>query len=152
MNELKVGDLAPKFVLSNNKGEHVSLEELKGKQILLSFYPVAFTPVWENQLKALDEHFSIFTESNTLIFGVSVDSQYTQAAWYNHLQLKNIQLLADFWPHGKVSTDYGVFRNADGISERANILIDENLRIKHVKIYDIGNLPDISEIIEKIKQ
>ncbi|MPM91080.1 Peroxiredoxin Bcp [bioreactor metagenome] len=45
MNELKVGDLAPKFVLSNNKGEQVSLEELKGKQILLSFYPVAFTPV-----------------------------------------------------------------------------------------------------------
>lgn len=151
MNELKVGDLAPKFVLSNNKGEQVSLEELKGKQILISFYPVAFTPVWENQLKALDEHFSIFTESNTLIFGVSVDSQYTQAAWYNHLQLKKIQLLADFWPHGKVSTDYGVFRNADGISERANILIDENLRIKHVKIYDIGNLPDISEIIGKIK-
>lgn len=151
MKDLKVGEQAPKLELNNHRGERVSLEELKGKQILLSFYPVAFTPVWENQLKALDEHFNIFTENNTLVYGISIDSQYTQAAWYNHLGLKNIQLLADFWPHGKVASDYEVFRSNDGISERVNILIDEEGKIKYTKLYDLGNLPDINEILDQIK-
>lgn len=151
MKELKVGDQAPKLELNNHRGERVNLEELKGKRVLLSFYPVAFTPVWENQLKALDEHFNIFTENNTLVYGISIDSQYTQAAWYNHLELKNIQLLADFWPHGKVASDYGVFRSNDGISERVNILIDEEGKIKYTKLYDLGTLPDINEILDKIK-
>lgn len=86
-----------------------------------------------------------------MVYGISIDSQYTQAAWYNHLELKNIQLLADFWPHGKVASDYGVFRSNDGISERVNILIDEEGKIKYTKLYDLGTLPDINEILDKIK-
>ena len=63
------------------------------------------------------------------------------------LGIKNTRLLSDFWPHGKVAQLYGIFREDDGISERANIVINEDQKISFVKIYPIAQLPDIHEIL-----
>jgi peroxiredoxin len=68
------------------------------------------------------------------------------------LNIKNTRLLSDFWPHGEVANLYKIFREKEGFSERANIIVDENQNIKFVKIYDISQLPDINEIIDFLKK
>ena len=57
------------------------------------------------------------------------------------------RILADFWPHGKVAQAYGIFRDANGFSERANIILDENQRVVFVKVYPVHSVPDIAEVI-----
>jgi len=66
--------------------------------------------------------------------------------------VKSISLLADFWPHGGVAKQYGIFREAGGFSERANIIVDEDQKIALIKIYEISQLPDIEEIIDFLKK
>lgn len=65
--------------------------------------------------------------------------------------LKKLRILADFWPHGEVARKYGLFREKDGISERANVIIDENGRIAFVKVYPLGELPDLNEVLAVLK-
>jgi peroxiredoxin len=66
--------------------------------------------------------------------------------------VKSISLLADFWPHGGVAEQYGIFREENGVSERANIIVDESQKIASIKIYENSQLPDIEEIIEFLKK
>ena len=64
---------------------------------------------------------------------------------------QHIRLLSDFWPHGKIAKAYGLFREANGFSERANIILDENQRVVFVKVYPIAQLPDLEEIFKAIE-
>jgi peroxiredoxin len=59
--------------------------------------------------------------------------------------------LSDFWPHGEVAKLYGIFRDKDGFSERANIMVDENQKVVFFKVYPIRELPDMNEIINFLK-
>ena len=95
----------------------------------------------------LEENWKTFKELNTIAVGVSIDSVPSKKAWAESLNINNIRLLSDFWPHGNVAGFFGIFREKDGFSERANIIIDEDQNIEHVKIYEISKLPDIDEII-----
>ena len=61
--------------------------------------------------------------------------------------MQSTRLLSDFWPHGDIAKMYGIFREEDGISERANIIINENQEIEFVRIYELSELPDIKEIL-----
>jgi len=97
---------------------------------------------------ALEEHFDKFGELNTVALGVGVDSTPSNKAWAKSLNIERTTLLADFWPQGEVARLYGVFRDKDGFSERANIVIDENQMIVFAKLYPISQLPDIEEIIK----
>jgi alkyl hydroperoxide reductase subunit AhpC len=72
----------------------------------------------------------------------------SKKAWSAVISITNVSLPSDFWPHGKVAQDYGIFIEKVGISERANIIIDENGIVKWVKVYPIKQLPDINEVIE----
>ena len=72
-------------------------------------------------------------------------------AWAKSLGIENTRLLSDFWPHGKVAETYGIFRSKYGTSERANIIIDEDQKVAFVKVYPVGQLPDIKEVIEVLK-
>jgi alkyl hydroperoxide reductase subunit AhpC len=99
-------------------------------------------------MRALETHLSEFEKLNTVPLGFSVDSQPCKEAWANALQIKKISLPSDFWPHGKVASDYGIFNETKGISERANIIVDENGKIKWIKVYPSEQLPDIKEILQ----
>jgi peroxiredoxin len=68
-------------------------------------------------------------------------------AWAESLKIVRTQLLCDFWPHGRVAQQYGIFRDANGFSERANIIVDERFRIAWVKVYPVHSVPDIAEVI-----
>jgi len=148
---LGIGEIAPDFVLKDQNGADFRLSELRGKRILLSFHPLAWTEVCAKQMQALEENREVLESLNTIAIGLSVDTVPSKKAWADHLGIKTVRLLSDFWPHGQVADAYGIFREKNGFSERANIIVDVNGKIAFVKVYEIRQLPDIGEIIGIIK-
>jgi peroxiredoxin len=149
---VKIGEQAKDFSLEDNNEQEFTLSNFRGKKVLLSFHPLAWTSVCAEQMKSLEKNKSTFDSLNTIAVGLSVDTVPSKRAWAKSLDIKNTRLLSDFWPHGKVAESYGIFRNEDGFSERANIIVDENQKIAFIKIYKLGQLPDIDEIIGALKR
>jgi peroxiredoxin len=149
---LNVGDRAPVFSLSDQNEKEVTLAALRGKKILLSFHPLAWTGVCAKQMKALDDNYGRFEELNTVPLGISIDSVPTKEAWAKELAIESLSLLSDFHPLGAVAKSYGLFREEDGFSERANVIIDEEGKIALIKIYDLPELPDLEEIIQFVEK
>lgn len=148
--KLKVGDKAEGFDLRDQNGEEFSLSHFKGKRVVLSFHPLAWTSVCAEQMKSLERNRKAFESLDITAVGISVDSVPSKKAWADYLGLKTTRLLSDFWPHGKVAQVYGIFRSMDGFSERANIIVDESQNIIFLKVYPIADLPDISEILDVV--
>jgi len=149
---IKVGDPAPDFTLKDQFGNDVRLSAFKGKKVLLSFHPLAWTPICELQMRALELKKNEFDKLNTVPLGISVDSLYTKREWATFIELDQMQILADFWPHGEVAKKYGQFIEKNGTSGRANILVDETGKIVWMKVYDIKQLPDIEEVLAAIRE
>jgi peroxiredoxin len=103
-------------------------------------------------MKSLETNFEEFEKLNTIAVGINVDTVPSKKAWSDSLGLKNTRILSDFWPHGKVANLYGLFRDVEGFSERANILINENQEIEFIRIYELGELPDINEILTFLRE
>ncbi len=150
-NPIKTGKPANDFVLKDQNSQELILSNLKGKTVLLSFHPLAWTKVCADQMKSLEENRLRLEKLNTVALGISVDTVPSKNAWAKELGIKDTSLLSDFWPHGKVAQSYGIFRDKDGFSERANIIIDGKQRVIFVKIYPIPQLPDIEEIIKVLE-
>lgn len=148
MSLIKVGDIAPDFSLKDNREQTVRLSDFRGKKVLLSWHPLAWTAICTDQMRSLEANWEKFQSLNTIPLGLSVDPVPSKKAWGTVLSINNVSLPADFWPHGKVAQDYGIFIEKLGISERANIIIDENGIVKWVKVYPIKQLPDINEVLE----
>ena len=149
---LKAGDTAPDFTLKNQHGEEIKLSDLRGKKVLVSFHPLAWTPVCEVQMKSLEIKHDLLSKLNTIPLGMSVDSQPCKFEWGEYIGIEKLDMLADFWPHGGVASKFGVFIEKAGISGRANFLIDENGKIIFVRIYDKPEIPDIEEIIRFLQK
>jgi peroxiredoxin len=149
---LKVGDTAPDFALKNQHGEEIKLGDLRGKKVLVSFHPLAWTAVCDIQMKSLEIKNAVFNKLNLVALGLSVDSQPCKKAWGDFLEIDNTDLLADFYPHGDVASKFGVFIDKAGISGRANFVIDENGKIIFAKVYDKSEIPDIEEIIRFLQK
>jgi len=150
MDKIKVGDTAKDFLLKDHNGQEVTLKGLSGKKVLLSFHPLAWTRVCAEQMKSLEANLERFSEANTIPLGISVDPEPCKKAWASELGIEKTSLLCDFWPHGQVASELGILIEDKGISERANIIIDENGKVVFIKIYPISELPDITEIINEI--
>lgn len=149
--KMNVGSDAPDFVLKDHNGKEFKLSQFRGKKVLLSFHPLAWTPVCANQMKSLEENYDKFEQVNAVAVGISIDSSFSKHAWAKELGIEKTPLLADFWPHGEVAKKYNIFREQDGFSERANIIVDESGKIMFYKVYEISTLPDIEEILEALK-
>lgn len=147
MSLVKIGDTAKDFNLSDQDGNDLHLSTMKGKTVLLSFHPLAWTKVCADQMISLEKNQDRFKKLNTVASGISVDTVPSKKAWAKELGIKRTRLLSDFWPHGKAAIIYGIFREKEGVSERANIIIDESGTVVFVKVYPISQLPDIEEII-----
>jgi peroxiredoxin len=146
-HHLKVGDNALEFTLNNQQNKKTVPLSLEGKRLLLSFHPLAWTSVCEIQMRTLELKKAIFDEFNVIAFGISVDSVHSKKAWAKYMEVKDTNLLADFWPHGEVAEKYGLFLEDKGISERANVLIGLDRTIEWIKVYEMPQIPDIEEII-----
>ncbi|MFC1942995.1 peroxiredoxin [Chloroflexota bacterium] len=149
---IQKGEKAPDFTLKDQNGDEFNLSVAKGKRVLLSFHPLAWTNICAKQMQSLEVNADTFASLNVIPVGISIDSVPTKKAWAENLGIKNTRLLSDFWPHGYVAKLYGIFRESDGFSERANIVIDENDKISFSKVYPISELPDIQEVIQVLKR
>lgn len=145
------GKISADFSLKDQNGKTFTLSENLGKKVLLSFHPLAWTSACAEQMKSLEDNKSNFSSLNSVAVGISVDSVPCKKAWAESLGIVDTPILADFWPHGGVAQLYGLLREKEGFSERANILVDEQGKIAFSRIYELKLLPDINEIIEVLK-
>jgi len=148
---IQLGKMVKSFTLQDQFGQNFVLSKMRGRRVLLSFHPLAWTPVCTLQMQSLEKNKKIFENLNTIAVGLSVDSVPCKAAWAKSIKIKQTELLSDFWPHGNVAKSLGLFREQDGISQRANIILDEAGKVCFVKVYPIAQLPDIGEIIAFLK-
>ncbi|MBI2252389.1 MAG: redoxin domain-containing protein [Armatimonadetes bacterium] len=150
MPPIKAGNKTKDFMLKDQHNKEFRLLEVKNKKILLSFHPLAWTKICAKQMDSLEKNYLTFKKLNILAFGISVDTVPSKHAWAKELKIKNTRLLSDFWPHGNIAKLFGIFRDKEGFSERANIIIDEKQIVRFIKIYQIPQLPNIEEIIKVI--
>ncbi len=123
---LIIGDAAPDFSLANQFGETVTLSEFKGKKnLVIVFYPLSFSGICTGELCELRDNFAQFERADVELLAVSVDSKYVQKAFAENEGYK-FSVLADFWPHGAVAKEYGVFIEENGFSNRATFVIDKD--------------------------
>jgi peroxiredoxin len=152
MGHIKVGEKFGDFVLKNQEDLEIDTAGLEDKKVLLSFHPLAWTSVCAKQMQSLEEHYGEFEDLNTIPLGVSIDTSPSKKAWAGSLGIAELDLLADFWPHGGIASKLGIFIEKFGFSERANIILDEERKAIFVKVYPIKELPDVKELLEFLKK
>lgn len=142
---VEIGDVAPDFELPDQHGKPVKLSSFRGaKNVVLVFYPLAFSPVCSTELCALREEFPEVNRDDVELITVSVDSLFTHRAWAD---AENFQfsLLADFWPHGAVARQYGVFDDGRGLATRGTFVIDKDGIVRWYVVNPIPQARDIAD-------
>jgi len=119
------GTPAPGFTLSDQDGEEVSLEDFRGRRVVLVFYPADFSPVCTDQLSIYQEVLPQIEERGATLLGISVDSRWAHSAFREKLGIE-IPLLADFHPKGEVADAYGAYLPDHGSANRSLVLVDED--------------------------
>ena len=148
---LQVGTPAPDFTLPDQNGRPVSLSDYRGKNVVLAFYPLDWSPGCSDQLSLYQAELSEIEQFDAQILGVSVDSIYSHGAWAAVRGI-TFPLLADFNPRGQVARLYNVMRESDGFSERALYLIDREGVIRYATISaELHHIPDIYELFDHLK-
>ena len=122
---VEIGQPAPDFTLTNQYGEQVTLSDYRGeKNVLLMFYPFAFTGTCTGELCTIRDRYTDFVNDDSVVLSVSCDSHHTLRVFAEQEGLTH-QMLSDFWPHGEVSKAYGVFIEAKGFATRGSFVIDK---------------------------
>ncbi|MDT7555291.1 MAG: mycoredoxin-dependent peroxiredoxin, partial [Pseudonocardiales bacterium] len=120
----EVGTEAPGFTLKDQNNQDVTLSSFRGdRSVLVVFYPFAFSGICTGELGAVRDDLSSFQNADVQILAVSVDHPFTLKAWAA-AEGYQFPLLADFWPHGKVAQEYGVFNDKAGFALRGTFLVD----------------------------
>ncbi|HTA85122.1 MAG TPA: redoxin domain-containing protein [Silvibacterium sp.] len=121
---LPPGTPAPDFTLRVTPNEKLSLSDLRGKPVILAFYPADWSPVCGDQMSLYNHVLPEFRKHGAELLGISVDGAWCHQAFAHDRKL-HFALLADFEPKGAVARSYGVYRTAEGVAERALFVIDE---------------------------
>jgi peroxiredoxin len=149
---LKPGDPAPDFELRSHRGGTVKLSSFRGKRrVVVAFHPLAFTPVCAAQMSAYQSDLHQFDSLDAAVLGISIDAQPAKSAWAQTLGPISFDLLSDFYPHGEVARKYGVFREKDGISDRAIFVVDKQGTIAWARTYDIPEQPKNDELLAALR-
>lgn len=138
---LKVGDEAPDFELKDMNRQDFKLSAHRGKNVVLNFFPAAFSGVCSQQMPRIQEQKAMFGE-DTVIVGISVDGPNANKAFAQQTGI-DFPLLSDFYPHGAVAEKYGVLLPV-GVAERAVIGIDKDGIIRYINVNPILEVPDLT--------
>ncbi len=141
---LDVGTTAPDFTLKDQNNQEVTLSSYQGKKnVLLVFYPLAFTGTCQGELCQVRDELPKFENDDTAVLAVSVGASPTHKVWAAE-QGYTFPLLADFWPHGAVAQAYGVFNDATGFANRGTFVIDKSGVIQFAEMNGPGEARDQS--------
>lgn len=155
---IEIGQLAPDFTLRDHQKNKVTLSALRGKNVLLLFYPLAFTSTCTKELCSVRDNIAVYDGLDALVFGISVDSLFVQDKFRQEQQL-NFPLLSDF--NKEVSAAYGsiyehFFNDMDGVSKRSAFVIDREGVVRYAEVLDnAGEIPNFDAIhtcLESLKQ
>jgi peroxiredoxin len=146
---LSAGTLAPDFVLPSTPDQKVSLSELRGRPVILAFYPADWSPVCSDQMGLYNEMLAEFGKYDAEIMGISVDGVWSHAAFARDRKL-HFPLLADFQPKGDVSRRYGAYVEHNGESARALFVIDSKGVIRWSYLSPEGINPGANGILEAL--
>jgi peroxiredoxin len=151
---VEAGQLAPDFTLKGPAGQPVTLSEYRGKRnVVLVFYPLAFSPVCSAQLPEIDEQMGSFEDLDAVVFGISVDSHYSNEAFAKKLGI-SFPLLSDF--DRRTSAAYGVLNERRGYSGRALFVIDKQGRVAFTDVSaspgDPSSVPRPSSALDVLRQ
>lgn len=149
---LPAGTLAPDFDLPVTPGEagaRLRLSDVRGRPVVLAFYPFDWSPVCSDQLALYSEIYEEFDAYGARLFGISVDSRYSHAAFAEQRNLR-VPLLADFEPKGEVSKRYGVYDEERGAAARALFVIDADGVIRWSYVAPRGINPGADGILQAL--
>lgn len=147
---LSAGTPAPDFSLVSANGEQISLADLRGKAVILAFYPADWSPVCGDQMVLYNEVLPLFEEHNAQLLGISVDGRWSHQAFAENRNL-NFPLLSDFEPKGEVARKYGVYDPQAGLSQRALFVIDAQGIIRWSYVSPSGINPGANGILSALE-
>lgn len=139
---IEVGATAPDFVLKDQNNQEVRLSDFRGKRnVLLVFYPLAFTGTCQGELCQVRDNVGDFQSDTVQVLTISVDSSYSHKVWAER-EGYDFPLLADFWPHGAVAQAYGVFNAEKGFANRGTFVIDRDGIVRYAELNGPGQARD----------
>ncbi|MCU1354546.1 MAG: putative peroxiredoxin [Acidimicrobiales bacterium] len=144
------GTEAPDFRLRSTPDQWVSLSELRGRPTVLAFYPADWSPVCSDQMALYQEVMPLFQPYDAQLFGISVDSAWCHAAFREHRNIR-FPLLADFHPKGEAAEDYGVYRDDEGVAERALFVLRADGTVHWSYVSPIGINPGADGILRALE-
>jgi|SRR5579863_5878143 len=147
--EIQVGNEAPDFTLKDQDQKEFKLSELRGKKnVVLAFYPLDWSPVCTNENKCLSTDLPKFSDANTEVVGISIDSTWSHKAWSDALGIKH-RLLSDMG--GSVASKYGMYLGDKFITKRATVIVDKGGKVRYKKVQEILTARDNQEILKALK-
>ena len=142
---LAIGSMAPDFELVNQHGQKVSLSSYQGKKnVVVIFYPFAFSGICTGELCALRDDLSAFQNEKVELISISCDPMYANKVFAEQEGYK-FQVLSDFWPHGAIAKAYGVFDENRGCATRGSFIIGTDGKIKWMVVNGLGEARNIAE-------
>jgi peroxiredoxin len=139
---LEVGTEAPDFTLNDYNKQPVKLSDYRGqKNVLLVFYPFAFSGICTGELCQVRDEIGQYQNDDIQVLGVSVDTSFSLKAWADQ-EGYTFPLLSDFWPHGEVAKAYGVFNDKAGMAVRGTFLIDKQGVVRFAEANEPGQARD----------
>lgn len=145
-----IGDLAPDFTLDDQDGQKVSLSSFRGKMnVLVVFYPFAFSSTCTGELCEIRDDLAGFQNDDVQVLAISCDPMYALRA-YADAQGYTFPLLSDFWPHGAVAQQYGVFLTSRGMASRGSFLVDREGVLRWAVVNSPGEARDLSAYREAL--
>jgi alkyl hydroperoxide reductase subunit AhpC len=157
---LEVGEIAPDFELPAVEGERqfrIKLSDFRGKKhVVVSFHPLDWTPTCGAQVPAFDADREKFSALGAQVVDISVDSIPSKIAWQKkEIGMMHVPMGADFYPHGKVSEQFGILRKEQpfpGICERAVFIVDKSGKIAFARVYPLDQAPNNEELLAVLKR
>ena len=146
---IAVGQPAPDFTLKDQNQKDVKLSQYRGKNVVMVFYPLDWSPVCTNEHACFVNDLKQFEKLNAQVLGLSVDSIWSHKAFAEKMGIR-YPLLADFQPRGAVAEKFGVYLADKGITGRAIAIIDKAGKIAWVKNYEILTVPEMKEVSEAL--
>jgi mycoredoxin-dependent peroxiredoxin len=150
---VEIGRPAPEFALRDQHGATVSLSSFRGSRaVVLMFYPFAFSSVCSGELSEIRENLPLFESDDAQLLAVSCDPMFSLRAFADKDAL-TFPLLSDFWPHGAVSGEYGVFDAERGCSSRSTFIIDASGVLRwsvHNAMREARNIGDYRRVLAEI--